>query len=168
MASAPSGDVAQQNAWSNVHGTFERVLLHTTLTANSVYTLTVDVGARSDLPFPGAAIDLGFGSTPGSDLLASNNIANTTPPPGGWNVWQSTFTTGPSPTGLGQALRIDLVSNGVQTQFDNVRLSVVPLPEPSVPLQVSDRWHADRNGQGAPQTGIAKRPNKHGVLGVPE
>jgi hypothetical protein len=38
--------------------------------------------------------------------------------------------TGQSPAGLGRPLRIELVSGGLQAEFDNVRLEAVPLPIP--------------------------------------
>lgn len=135
---APSGDAESQNAWSNGGDGWQ--VLSATLQANSVYTLTVDVGQRLDVGFPssGTAIELGYGNvdenTVGSDLLTPVVVADATPTPGGWAIWQSTFTTGPSPVGLGDPLYVDLLSGGQQVEWDDVSLSVSgpdeSLPEP--------------------------------------
>lgn len=64
-------------------------------------------------------------------------VSNTTPFNGagandGWETWVTTFTTGPSPVGLGDQLRVELATtNGIQSCFDNVRLDAVTIPEPS-------------------------------------
>lgn len=73
----------------------------------------------------------------GLNLLSGTIINNTIPvntnasTTDGWQTWETTFTTGASPAGLGKQLRIELVSNGgVQTLWDNVRLDAVAVPEP--------------------------------------
>ena len=122
-------------------------VLTATLQANMVYTLTVDVGDRTNLVAQAGAIRLGFvsGAPTASDdyglnLLTANIINDTVPVNGagasdGWETWQSTFTTGASPTGEGQQLRIELVTfAGVQTLWDNVRLDGTAIPEPSAAL----------------------------------
>ena len=122
-------------------------VLATTLQANTIYTLTVDVGDRTDLTAQAGAIRLGYVSASptstndyGLNLLTATVINDTVPVNGagasdGWETWQSTFTTGATPTGLGQQLRIELVSfGGVQTLWDNVRLDGTAIPEPSTAL----------------------------------
>ena len=122
-------------------------VLAATLQANTVYTLRVDVGDRTDLTAQSGAIRLGYVSASpaanddyGLNLLTANIINDTVPVNGagatdGWQTWESTFTTGASPTGEGQALRIELVTfAGVQTLWDNVRLDASPVPEPSALL----------------------------------
>jgi hypothetical protein len=110
------------------------------LAANTTYTLTVDVGDRTDINFAGAILNLGTGPGAGNNLLPAVVIANTTPTNtaaagDGWQTWQSTFTTGAAPANLGQPLRIDLVNiNGIQTLFDNVRLDGSTIPEPSTSI----------------------------------
>ena len=108
----------------------------TTLAANTVYTLTIDVGDRTDQVFGGGEIRLGYGGTGvagdlGTNLLSATSVVNPTPSDGGWVIWTSTFETGATPAGLGQALRIEFVSGGTQTVIDNVRLDASAVPEPT-------------------------------------
>jgi hypothetical protein len=121
-----------QNYWSNVTDLYQ--VLSSTLQPNATYTLVADLGDRvAPTAFPGAEIRLGYGSTPGVNLLTADSVLAPTPPDGGWALWRSTFTTGPAPAGLGQPLRIELINpGGPQPQFDNIRLlAVQPVPEPS-------------------------------------
>jgi len=90
-----------------------------TLQPNTVYTLSVDVGRRNDLYMPGYSISLYAGPT----LLASTSGAGNSFP-AGWTTAVATYTTSSSVTS-GQALKIVLGGSGVQTEFDNVRLSAV-------------------------------------------
>ncbi len=134
----PDGADAERLGWSN--GGTPSQLLSALLAANTTYTLTVDVGDRTDLPFAGATLNLGTGPVVGSNLLPPVVIANTTPnntaaAGDGWQTWQSTFTTGAAPVNLGQPLRIDLANvSGIQTLFDNVRLDAAIVPEPSTSI----------------------------------
>jgi len=102
------------NANSNISQT-----LTDTLQPDTVYTLSVDVGRRSDLGMPGYSISLYAGST----LLASASGGNNSFSPG-WITAVATYTS-PSSVTAGQALRIVLGGSGVQTEFDNVRLAAV-------------------------------------------
>lgn len=107
----------------------------TTLQANTIYTLTIDVGDRTNTGFNGGEIRLGYGGTGvtgdlGTNLLAATSVVNPTPADGGWVTWTSTFETGATPAGLGQSLRIEFFSNGTQAVIDNVRLDASPVPEP--------------------------------------
>ncbi|MFT5882071.1 MAG: hypothetical protein ACI9FG_000569 [Crocinitomicaceae bacterium] len=145
---------AAPDATDTVHytnGTADNIyqVLVATLAANTTYTLRVDVGDRSDLNAQAGSINLGYVSAAptgdndyGLNLLSATVVNDTVPfndpalNPGnttdGWETWESTFTTGAAPTGLGQALRIELVTAaGVQTLWDNVRLTAVAVPEPS-------------------------------------
>lgn len=100
--------------------------LMATLTANTTYTLQVDIGARKDSPkpFPGYSVSL----LAGSSVLASESSLH---PVDGFLTSALTFTALAGDTHLGQALGIRLHSNGIQTDFDNVRLSAVSsVPEP--------------------------------------
>jgi hypothetical protein len=110
--------------------------LGTNVAANTIYTMTVDVGDRSDLTFQGAELRLGIGSVFGTNLLTATVVSSDTPTyvgtntTDGWKTWVSTFTTGASPTA--GALRVELINPGTdQTLFDNVRLTAVTIPEPS-------------------------------------
>lgn len=114
-------------------------VLSATLQANTTYTLTVDLGRNASLGFSNAtSIELGYGSTAGSNLLTGVYTANTAPDAGAWSTWTKTFTTDAAPAGGGQSLRIELVVAGVGTAggtypsayFDNVRLDAATTPEP--------------------------------------
>lgn len=109
-------------AWLN--GGSATQTLVTALTANTAYTLMVDVGDRNDwATFPGYSVALLAGNT----VLASESSLT---PNNGWltsTVNYSAFAGNPL---LGSALTIRLTSNGTQVNFDNVRLDVSPIPEP--------------------------------------
>ncbi len=94
------------------------------LTPDSTYTLTVYVGDRLD----GYTTGYGFGLAAGSTTLAyqSNNQLIM---PGTFAPETITFTTG-SNVDSGD-LTVFLSDTGVQADFTNVSLSVVPTPEPS-------------------------------------
>ncbi len=123
-------------------GSFFQVL-GATLASNTLYTLTIDVGDRTNLTFPnGTSVGLGTGSTFDADLLVP--ISSTNPVPDnqaaaddGWVTWTFSYQTGASPLNAGDQLRIDLKSGGRQPLFDNVRLDIVSIPEPSTALFAS-------------------------------
>jgi hypothetical protein len=129
------GDPDHQNAYDNLGYISQG--LSTPLAANQTYVLTADVGQRSDTlasnGYPGGGIFLGYGPNIGLNLLTAGSVIDPQPASGGWSVWTSTFSTGASPAGLGQDLRIDLLSNGIQMQFDNISLTATSqiVPEPS-------------------------------------
>lgn len=127
-----------QNDGSQSFFTAQRDILQVlgaTLQANTTYTLTVAIGDR-DLDGAGGdpgdpIINLGYGATGGANILLS--IDSTGQPAqvdGGWVDWSGTFSTGASPAGEGQALRIELTNGTNVGWFDNVRLDASPVPEP--------------------------------------
>lgn len=64
----------------------------------------------------------------GEYLLSATVLTNTIPVNGaatndGNVTWVSTFTTGDSPAGEGYPLRIEIVGSGVQSLYDNVKLT---------------------------------------------
>jgi len=120
LAATPDLADNDQNYWSNSTDLYQA--LSSTLQANTTYTLVADLGDRNDAAFPSAELRLGYGATPGVNLLTAGSVVNPTPPNGGWALWRSTFTTGVAPAGLGQPLRVELIGGGTQPQFDNVRL----------------------------------------------
>jgi len=94
------------------------------------YTLTVDLGARSDVNFAPfkAAADLLIGGVGGTKVVAGGTI----PSPGNWSVFTATYV-GLSGD-VGKSITIELTSSGVgrQADFDNVALdALTPAPEPS-------------------------------------
>lgn len=103
-------------------------VLSDTLQANSLYTLTGQVGHP-----------IGFGMSANPDtvytveLLAGNTILSTlsgTGPEGSFIPFQLTFNSTGSPF-IGQALQIRLSSTQAQTGFDDIALNATPVPEPS-------------------------------------
>ena len=125
-------------------------VLLATVAANTTYTFSLQAIDRSDLIFQSSELRLGYvsgvddGSTGdnitndffGEFLLTPTVLNNTTPVNGagasdGIENWVSTFTTGASPAGLGQSLRIEIVGTGVQSLYDNVSLTYETVPEPS-------------------------------------
>ena len=105
------------------------------MAANTVYTLTVDIGDRNNQGFPTVDMRIGTGSTFGANLLAATVVSNTTPTNAGtttdgWETWVYTFTNGAGvPT---ENLRVELFNTGSgQALFDNVRLDATSVPEPT-------------------------------------
>jgi hypothetical protein len=88
----------------------------------------------------------------GANLLTGTVVSNTTPVNGvgandGWQTWVTTFTTGPSPAGLGNPLRVEIVTTGgVQSYFDNVRLVAMPAGPPTTGFA---GWQAANGTTGA-------------------
>lgn len=122
---APDGD---QVGWSN-SGTLSQVLTET-LRANTTYMLTIDVGRRPDTAFPGYEVSLFAGGV----LLALFDESDFAPASNSFVTGSLTFTALASDPNLGQALEIRLHSQGVQTNWDDVRLDAVTdaVPEPGV------------------------------------
>jgi len=102
-------------------------VLSTKISADTTYTLTIDVAQRPGKLFTavnGVDIRLGTGSTQGANLLTADTSATPIPAGSAWSTWSKTFTTGPSVPD--QYLRIEMVladaTNDAQPCFDNVRL----------------------------------------------
>jgi hypothetical protein len=121
---------------SGVFGVYQ--VLSATLQANTTYTLMVDVALQPPTTTMCGGVALGYGSTfQTNDLTATTSSTPTPTPSGSWTTWTITYTTGSSPAGLGQALRVELstvptgVTGAKQLAFDNVRLTSVSVPEPS-------------------------------------
>ncbi len=108
-------------AWLNSGSATQ--ILSTALTANMSYSLMVDVGDRKDSAFPGYRVALWAGN----NLLASESSLM---PNDGFLTSTVNYTALAGNPFLGQALTIELHSNGTQVNFDNVRLNVSPVPEP--------------------------------------
>jgi hypothetical protein len=97
-----------------------------TIAAGDTYSLTVDVGFRSDVtPFIAPTVAL---ETTGGIILAEAPAVS--PLSGGWATWTATYNA----TGLyaGDPLYVYLISNGPQANFDGVQLDGSPtVPEPA-------------------------------------
>ncbi|MEQ8784963.1 MAG: hypothetical protein RIC55_01635, partial [Pirellulaceae bacterium] len=111
---ATDGD---QVAFSNGR-TFRQVLADT-LAANTTYELLVDIGDRADTASPGYSVGLYAGGV----LLAEVDQTDFPTANGGFVTATVNFATGGAPAQLGLPLEIRLFSGGVQTNFDNVRLT---------------------------------------------
>jgi hypothetical protein len=126
----------------------------TTIMANAIYTLSVQVANDSRNPFPAiipaddvyvgfgggptvlarlvnvAGGSVGLGETAGVTLVSTSPV----PGPGGTVTWTRVYQTNSAPANLGGALFLQLfnqtnTAGGVrQVMFDNVTLDVVPEP----------------------------------------
>jgi hypothetical protein len=106
-------------------GSISQTLFGISLQPDSTYTLSVDVGHRLDGDIANYSISLDAGSS----VLCTTSGSNGSAAPGTFIDAILTCTTGASvPSGF---LGIVLAGSGVQIDFDNVQLNVVPTPEPS-------------------------------------
>lgn len=116
-------------------------VLEATIAANTTYQLSITaIDTTFSNPFPGGELRLGYVSaspTANDDydwnLLKPTKVDNPLPfndhenDPGnatdGISTWTTTFTTGATPIGIGQKLRIEILGGGkAQAVFDNVKL----------------------------------------------
>jgi hypothetical protein len=111
-------------AYSNGSGIISQVVSQTVVPGD-IYILTVDLGRRNDFPVFQGAADLLIGGVGGVRTPLASGIVP------GIGLW-STFTV--TYVGLsadrGKSITIELISRGVQGDFDNVRLSNIA-PEPA-------------------------------------
>jgi hypothetical protein len=110
--SVPDGSTI---AYSVDVGTFSQSI--GTAVAGIIYTLQVDVGQRLDGQYTAPIVELKIGGT-------AFDVSGPTPASGGWANWT---VSGSGNTG--DSIAINLISNGQQADFDNVRLAAAtPLP----------------------------------------
>jgi len=111
-------------------GTLAQTLAGIPLLPNSVYTLSVDVGRRFDINAANYSLNLLDGS---SVFCTSGSTSNGSITAGTFQDITLTCTTGA--TVPGGFLGIELIGDGQQLDFDNVKLDVTPstvsTPEPS-------------------------------------
>jgi hypothetical protein len=101
--------------------------LDSDLTVNTTYTLKVDIGRRSDTSFPGYMVEFVVEENSGSTAIALDD-STLTPSPGEFATSIVSFTALPGDPNLNKRLGIRLTTDGVQTNFDNVRLDATPEP----------------------------------------
>ena len=122
FTSLPDGNTV---AYSN--GATISQTLNASLAPNTIYALSVDVGHRFEglngLP-TGYTIEL----LAGGMLLDSIGGFSGDIQMGTFQDVSFSYTTGAAP--LPGNLGIELISNGIQSQFDNVVLTATPVPEP--------------------------------------
>jgi hypothetical protein len=100
--------------------------LSATLSPNTTYTLSTYVGDRLD----------GLATNYTIQLLAGNMVLNFINgfsgdiKAGTFQDVSFSYTTGAMPMPLTGSLGINLISDGIQSQFDNVVLTATPVPEP--------------------------------------
>ncbi len=120
FTSVPDGKTV---AYSN--GATLSQTLNASLSPDTTYTLSVDVGHRLDGLATNYTIELLAGSMLLNSLGGSNGVIT----PGTFQNEFFGFTTGTSIPST-DPLTIELISAGAQTDFDNVRLTASPVPEP--------------------------------------
>jgi hypothetical protein len=116
----------------------------TTIQANSTYTLTVSEGNRGGgfAQTAGFTIAMAFGSAVGTGLTNSADWASShdvsyagSPAVGTFADYNISFTTGAADSSIGQSLFVllgsDVAAGNNPIDYDNVRLVVTPVPEPS-------------------------------------
>lgn len=115
------------------------------LMPNTTYTLSVDIGDRTDSGFGSYVISL---SADGTILVQDNNSLPA--PTSGWITSTITYTSGTS-IAPGQMLEITLDGNGAQEEFDNIRLDAVSLAATVTMWGYSD-CNADFSSCGEPSS----------------
>lgn len=103
------------------------------IVAGLTYTLEVEVGYRLDLlpppPNPNFTVELRYYTgIVGGSPLASKSLADGAPANGAFIPVSVSFTAQEGADYIGRDILIYLTSGGVQTNFDDVRLSAVPVP----------------------------------------
>ncbi|MEW6995898.1 hypothetical protein AADZ84_16785 [Colwelliaceae bacterium MEBiC 14330] len=109
----------EKNVWSN-GGTLEQTLDETLMVGT--YNLSAWFGDRADTAYPGAMAQLWAGSS----LIGSIDVDSL--PDGQWQQFAANFDIDSNHLALGDTLRVKLVSNGIQTLFDDVQLTYIPEP----------------------------------------
>jgi hypothetical protein len=123
FGSAPDGSFIAYSNGGSISQT-----LSSSLAANTLYTLAVDVGNRLDTARYGLATTYVIQLFAGNTLLNSITGSNTTIPLGSFVDESFNYLSGVTlPAGN---LSIVLSSVGPQSDFDNVRLTATPVPEP--------------------------------------
>jgi len=111
------------SAYTNGGTIFQTVL--PAVQDGQIYTLTVDLGHRNDIPSFDSSADLLVGGPGGQVFMATG----TPPPLGGWSTFTARFVG--TDANEGEPITIQLIGSPPQGNFDNVSLTSVPVPEPS-------------------------------------
>ena len=125
---APEG---QNVSFVNGNGNFIVQNLNAFVSADLTYTLQVDVGKRLDLPGTdwSYSVDLIIANTSGPSGILAQDFGLLSPNPGQFLTSTVTYTAPSTGTVLGSQLAIRLRNwDTEQVNFDNVRLTAVPLP----------------------------------------
>ena len=135
-AESPTATDGEQHGFASFANASLSQLTPYIITAGETYTLTVDVGQVTNFSGSQATISL-FGSTAGigTALTNINGTAESVVAPGSgaYLINQTvSYTAVAGDAFVGQQIGIALVNTaGTQTLYDNVRLDIVAVPEPS-------------------------------------
>jgi hypothetical protein len=101
-----------------------------TVRANNVFTLSLEIGHRSDISVPNYGVEL----LAGDKVLASNG--SVTPLAGQFDTLVLSYTALEGDSNIGSNLGIRISANGKQLDFDNLKLSndARNVPEPATLL----------------------------------
>lgn len=105
------------------------------VSANTILTLSIDIGNRADFDFPSYAVELWAGN---ARLVSDGSVL---PGEGLFSNLTMSYTVFENDLNIGKNLGIKIVSNGAQLNFDNLKLTndrletnVNPVPEPATIL----------------------------------
>ena len=101
-----------------------------TIELGSTYTLTVDLGLTAGVGDGHTGTYRLYGSTLGHTAAIAGAEGSAVPVVNVWNLDETTSFVATA-VEAGQTLGIALQTTGTQTEWDNVRLTVTPVPEPS-------------------------------------
>lgn len=100
-----------------------------TIIEGNTYELTVDVGVTAPFNAHTGTFRL-YGSTLGFGTALAGTEKSVLTTQSVWELNETTSFTATA-TEAGQTLGIALTTTGTQTEWDNVRLTITPVPEPS-------------------------------------
>mgnify|MGYP003573566090 FL=1 len=122
------GFLSEGSIWQNTNHQIE---------ANNKFTLSLDIGNRSDVYFPEYDVRLMAYGTEDTILASSSSLI---PDEGLFSTLTLSYTALLGDQNIGKNLGIQIFSKGSQLNFDNVRLSndgiPNPVPEPATMLLV--------------------------------
>ena len=122
-----TGDVPDGDFIGYLHeeGSIRQTTNHL-IEANNVFTLSLDIGNRSDMDFPAYTVNLMAGNT----ILDFGSVV---PGEGLFSTLTLSYTALLGDLNIGQNLGIQIFSGGPQLNFDNVRLSNDAIANHAVP-----------------------------------
>ncbi len=126
-------------------------VLGTTLEAYTRYVLTVEIGWNGNDPFDGYIVQLRAG-----DHILAEDDSSHRPRQGSFITSRIETTVGPDHPEIGEPLEIRLRATGIQTNFDDVRLTAEPVGACAETLLVPS-YLVDRNDASGTNTLFAVR-----------
>jgi len=123
--------------------------LGVTLTENTVYTLSVELGHRLDHYFPGCTIQLYAGG-----VLIAEDDDTVVPPAGEFATATISYSVSLEDDNLGQPLKIQFLTDGTQSVFDCVSLTTEPNTPPWIDIDIDIKPGSDKNPINLKSKGI--------------